>query len=140
MCSGSFCQQDDLECPPFHFGHIQRKNYFKFRAIGTPASVPIAHFHRRGRRGKRYLQRRFLRKCGAAEGTFGKKMKFTWIAKGSPFEERLPPRRGKMARKRQKGESGKSAGFDGEGEAAALVRDAFFPLRSCNLCNYDNFW
>ena len=38
----------------------------------------------------------------------GKKMKFAWTAKGSHFEERLPPRRGKMARKRQKGESGKA--------------------------------
>jgi len=38
----------------------------------------------------------------------GKEMKLAWTAKGSPFEERLPPRRGKMARKRQKGESGKA--------------------------------
>ena len=36
----------------------------------------------------------------------GKEMKFAWTAKGSHFEERLPPRRGKMAHKRQKGESG----------------------------------
>ena len=38
----------------------------------------------------------------------GKEMDFAWTAKGSHFEERLPPRRGKMARKRQKGESGKA--------------------------------
>ena len=38
----------------------------------------------------------------------GKEMKFAWTAKGSHFEERLPPRRGKMVRKRQKGESGKA--------------------------------
>ena len=139
MCSGSFCQQDDLECPPFHSGHIQRKNYFKFRAIGTPAGVPIAHFHRRGRRGKQYLQRRFLRKCGAAEGTFGKKMKFTWIAKASPFD-RLPPVGGRCRVSDRKGNEVDLRNKDGEGEAAALVRDAFFPLHSCNLCNYDNFW
>ena len=44
-CGGSFWQQDDFECPQRCFGHIQQKNYFKFRAIGTLASVPIAHFH-----------------------------------------------------------------------------------------------
>ena len=35
----------------------------------------------------------------------GKEMKFAWTAKGSHFEERLPPGRGKMPHKRQKGES-----------------------------------
>ena len=39
-------------------------------------------------------------------GGLGKEMKFAWTAKGSHFEERLPPCRGKMAHKRQKGESG----------------------------------
>ena len=29
--------------------------------------APVFHFHRRGRNGKRQLQGRFLRKCGAAE-------------------------------------------------------------------------
>ena len=38
----------------------------------------------------------------------GTKMQSAWTANGSHFEERLPPRRGKMARKRQKGESGKA--------------------------------
>ena len=41
--------------------------------IGTPAGVPIAHFHEQGRSGKRYLQRHFLRKCGAAEGALAKR-------------------------------------------------------------------
>ena len=41
-------------------GHIQRKNYFKFRDIGTPAGVPISHFHRRGRKGEWHLPRLFL--------------------------------------------------------------------------------
>ena len=59
--------KNDSECPPRCFGHPQRKNYFKFRDIGTPAGVPISHFHGRGRRGRRHLQRRFLRKRGAAE-------------------------------------------------------------------------
>ena len=39
---------------------------FEFRNIGTPAGVPIFHFHSRGRKGKRYLQYRFLRKRGTA--------------------------------------------------------------------------
>ena len=60
-------KQNDLKCPPLCFGHSQRKYYFKFRDIGTPAGVPISHFHGRGRRGRRHLQRRFLRKRGAAE-------------------------------------------------------------------------
>ena len=33
----------------------------------------------------------------------GKEMKFAWTAKGSPFEERLPPRRGKMSRSDKRG-------------------------------------
>ncbi len=48
------------------FGHYQRKNYFKFRVSGKSADFPETHFHGRGRRGNRHLQRRFLRKCGAA--------------------------------------------------------------------------
>mgnify|MGYP007066188066 CR=1 FL=1 len=39
--------KNDSECPPRCFGHPQRKNYFKFRDIGTPAGVPISHFHNR---------------------------------------------------------------------------------------------
>ena len=35
-----------------HSSHFQRKNYFKFRDSGTPAGVPLSHFHRRGRKGK----------------------------------------------------------------------------------------
>ena len=60
-------RQNDLKCPPLRSGHHQRKNYFKFRDIGTPAGVPISHFYGRGRSGRRHLQRRFLRKRGAAE-------------------------------------------------------------------------
>ena len=62
-----FRQIKRFKCPPLCFGHSQRKYYFKFRDIGTPAGVPISHFHGRGRRGRRHLQRRFLRKRGAAE-------------------------------------------------------------------------
>ena len=50
------------------FGHHQRKNYFKFRVSGKSADFPETHFHGRGRRGNRHLQRRFLRKRGAAGG------------------------------------------------------------------------
>ena len=51
-----------------HFGHHQRKNYFKFRVSGKSADFPETHFHGRGRGGQRQLQRRFLRKLGAAGG------------------------------------------------------------------------
>ena len=34
---------------------------------------------------------------------FGKEMKLAWIAKGSPFEEGLPPLRGKMSRSDKRG-------------------------------------
>ena len=40
--------KNDSECPPRCFGHPQRKNYFKFLDIGTPAGVPISHFHGKG--------------------------------------------------------------------------------------------
>ena len=50
-----------------HFAHNQQNRYFKFRSSGTPASVPLLLFHRRGRDGKRQVQRRFLRKRGAAD-------------------------------------------------------------------------
>ena len=46
--------------------HIQRKDYFIFRNTGASADAPVFHFHGRGRNGKRQLQRRFLRKRGAA--------------------------------------------------------------------------
>ena len=36
-------------------------------------------------------------------GAFGKEMKSAWTAKGSPFEERLPPLRGKMSPQVTKG-------------------------------------
>ena len=44
--------KNDSECPPRCFGHIQRKNYFKFRDSRTPAGVPLSHFHSRGHKGK----------------------------------------------------------------------------------------
>ena len=47
-------------------GHNQRKDYFKFRGSETPAGVSEPHFHGWGRRGKRQMQRRFLRKRSAA--------------------------------------------------------------------------
>ena len=45
-----------------------------------------------------------LRKSTSPKGRgLGKEMKFAWTAKGSPFEERLPPRRGKMSRSDKRG-------------------------------------
>ena len=40
--------KNDSECPPRCFGHPQRNNYSEFRDIGTPAGVPISHFHGKG--------------------------------------------------------------------------------------------
>ena len=37
------------------FGHIQRKNHFKFWDTGASADAPVSHFHRRGRNGKQQL-------------------------------------------------------------------------------------
>ena len=37
------------------------------RMLGAPPAAPGVHFHGKGRSGKRHLQRRFLRKRGAAE-------------------------------------------------------------------------
>ena len=45
-------EDNDLEWLPLRFRHIQRKNYFKFRDSGTPAGVPLSHFHRKRRGGK----------------------------------------------------------------------------------------
>ncbi|RJV96920.1 hypothetical protein DW937_05360 [Faecalibacterium sp. AM43-5AT] len=45
-----------------------------------------------------------LRKSTSPKGRgLGKEMKSAWTAKGSPFEERLPPRRGKMSRSDKRG-------------------------------------
>ena len=63
MYSSSWCgrahRQNDWECPPRCFGHIQRKNDFKLSDTGQPAGCPVSHFHQRGRKGKRHLQRLF---------------------------------------------------------------------------------
>ena len=48
------------------FAHNQRNRYFKFRSSGTPAGVPLLLFYRWGHDWKRQLQRRLLRKRGAA--------------------------------------------------------------------------
>ena len=46
--------------------HHQRKNYFIISRLSRPAGRSKRYFHGRGRNGKRHLQRRFLRKRGAA--------------------------------------------------------------------------
>ena len=45
----------------------------------------------------------------------GKEMNFAWTAKGSPFEERLPPRRGKMSRNDKRGNLSSKARLRGQG-------------------------
>ena len=74
-------------------GHIQRKDYFKFRNTGASADAPVFHFHRLGHNGKRQLQRRFLRKRGAAE-RFPADLQRTEPSQALP---RQLPRRGSQA-------------------------------------------
>ena len=49
------------------FGHIQRKNILNFAFVAACGPLQT-HFHGRGRKEKRQVQRRFLRKRGAAGG------------------------------------------------------------------------
>ena len=51
-----------------HSSHFQRKNYFKFRDSGTPAGVPLSHFHERECNGKRQLPRWFPAETSARRG------------------------------------------------------------------------
>ena len=58
----------------------------------------------------------------------GKEMKFAWIAKGSPFEERLPPVGGRCRVSDRKGNEVDLRSKDGEGEAVFLhIRILFYP-------------
>ena len=59
--------KDNLEWLPLRSSHIQRKNYFYFAFVALCGALQT-HFHGRGRNGKPHLQRRFLRKRGAAGG------------------------------------------------------------------------
>ena len=74
------------------FGHNQRKEHFKFRNSGKSADFPELPFHGRGRKGKRHLQRRFLRKRGAA----GKAFAGFQRAEPSQALPRQLPRRGSL--------------------------------------------
>ena len=85
-----------MEWLPLRSSHVQRKNYFKFRGTETPAGVSVPHFHRRGREGERHLQRRFLRKRGAAVSGLALSV-FASQIHTPPFvaARHLPPARGK---------------------------------------------
>ena len=58
-------------------------------------------------------------------GALGSPRKLHLFAKASPFEERLPPRRGKMSHSDKKG-SVDLRSKDGEGEDAALELQTLF--------------
>ncbi len=49
------------------FAHNQWNRYFKFRSSGSLRAFRYSFFYRWGRYGKRQVQRRFLRKRGAAD-------------------------------------------------------------------------
>ena len=55
-----------MEMPSAALWAYSAENYLYFRDTGASADAPVSHFHERGRRGKRHLHRRFLRKRGAA--------------------------------------------------------------------------
>ena len=73
-----------MECAPRCSAHKLRKYYFIFRGLETPAGVSKPHFHRWGRGEKRQLQRRFLRKRGAA----GKGICLPQACKDAPLGQR----------------------------------------------------
>ena len=60
--------RDDLKWLPLRSSHLQRNNYFYFAFVALCGALQT-HFHGRGRNGKRQMQRRFLRKRGAAGNT-----------------------------------------------------------------------
>ena len=121
--------------------HIQRKKYFKFWGSGKSADFPEPLFHRWGRKGKRQLPRLFpaetvarrenvlalsvcslrshppLPKGEALAEPEGLHLhrKVCRHAKGSPFEERLPPLRGKMSPQVTKGGIWTRSGLRGRG-------------------------
>ena len=65
-CPNNFSLFPPLAAVVVVAGHIQRKNYFKLNKAGASADAPALYFHGWGRNEKRQLQRRFLRKRGAA--------------------------------------------------------------------------
>ena len=98
----------DLECPPFHSGHLQRKCYFYFENLKNLRIFQILFFTGRGRDGKRQLQP--LAPCG---GTNPLRRFAPALPKGEPrpWRERfLPlslkdfPRSGEDVAQRQKGD------------------------------------
>ena len=80
------------------------KNIFISRLL-RPAGRNKRYFHRWGRGGRLHL-----------------------YAKASPFEERLPPRRGKMSRSDKKG-SVDLRSKDGEGEPGRVLQGCYSDIR-----------
>ena len=63
---------DDLECPPRCSGHIQRKNYFKFRVSEKSADFPEPLFHKWGCNWQRQMPRYPFRLAASRQATFPK--------------------------------------------------------------------
>jgi hypothetical protein len=63
---------DDLECPPRCSGHIQRKNYFKFRVSEKSADFPETLFHKWGCNWQRQMPRYPFRLAASRQATFPK--------------------------------------------------------------------
>ena len=154
MCGGFFCKKNDFEWLPLRSSHVYRKNYFKFRDIGTPAGVPISHFHRGGRGGKQHLQRRFLRKCGATGKVSASLQQADPSCDHFPFttlcvKMRLERSAERDKRKNKNNPSSDYAQSTAEGILNRFVclkrlsaekqQTAFSAPSPCNLCNCDNF-
>ena len=71
-CSGLLLVWDDFECPPRCSGHIQRKNYFKFRVSEKSADFSETHFHEGSREGERQMPRYPFRLAASRQATFPK--------------------------------------------------------------------
>ena len=81
MCSAALCT------------YSAEKIIYNFAFVALCGALQT-HFHRRGRNGKRHLQRRFLRKRGAAG-------KCCWSAPSSGATRHLPPTGGRLQRRQK---------------------------------------
>ena len=76
--------EEDLKWLPLRSSHIQRKNYFYFRASGASADAPLALFHRWGNPFRLAASRQATFPKGTALVVAGS---FAAAPKGAPLGE-----------------------------------------------------
>ena len=76
--------EEDLKWLPLRSSHIQRKNYFYFRASGASAAAPLALFHRGGTPFRLAASRQATFPKGTALVVVGS---FAAAPKGAPLGE-----------------------------------------------------